>query len=232
MITVRPVEPEDVPALATIRRDAFASTVISQLISGTVDPAQRLESGIKNLSVMLEKPRRTLRKAVRDEAKDGIVGLSIFDLVDTTVDAATAVEQGRSAGSDAQDRPEPPPGTNSERLNEFVAMLDGMLEQYKSYDPRFYSTFTVWGLPLVLETKTSQADPQADSLAGRNLQTLRTLSSHPLPNGLESDPPCSRTSSRKRTRQTCRVTSNRPYVSSAAVSEPCPVGLLQGERLH
>ncbi|GAA5878895.1 hypothetical protein JCM3774_004363 [Rhodotorula dairenensis] len=133
MITVLPVDQYDVPALATIRRDAFAATVISQLISGPVDPAKRLESGIRNLSNMLHRPRRTLRKAIRDESDNEFVGMSIFDLVDTTLEVAAA-EDGAPADSASQDRPEPTPGTNLERLNELVTMLQGLLEQYKKYD--------------------------------------------------------------------------------------------------
>lgn len=148
MITVCPVMHDDAEALAKIRREAFAGTVISQLISGNVDPIQGLEVGTRTLLGMLRKPNRTLRKAVveGDESSRAIpLGMSIFDLVDAAASApaksaAHGAVEVESDDSSVEERPEPAPGTDLDRLHEFVAMLEGMLKQYKQYDSRFYST--------------------------------------------------------------------------------------------
>ncbi|KAG0654888.1 40S ribosomal protein S20 [Rhodotorula mucilaginosa] len=138
---------DDAEALAKIRREAFAGTVISQLISGNVDPIQGLQVGTRTLLGMLRKPNRTLRKAVveGDESSRATpLGMSIFDLVDAAAGApakgaAHGAVEVESDDSSVEERPEPAPGTDLDRLHEFVAMLEGMLEQYKQYDSRFYN---------------------------------------------------------------------------------------------
>ena len=146
MIAVLPVTHEDAEALAKIRREAFAGTVISQLLSGNVDPIQGLEVGTRTLLGMLRRPNRTLRKAVEgdESSRATLLGTSIFDLVEAPAAAPAKGSDGavelESGDSSVEERPEPAPGTDLERLHEFVAMLEGMLEQYKQYDYRFYST--------------------------------------------------------------------------------------------
>lgn len=116
MLTVLPVTHDDVKVLAKIRREAFAGTVISQLISGNVDPIQGLEVGTRTLLGMLRKPNRTLRKAVEgDESRATPLGMSIYDFVDARPakgDGGTEVESGDSSVKEAEERPDPAPGTN------------------------------------------------------------------------------------------------------------------------